>query len=48
MTELRGVLPYISLNRYVPAMKGRVFEQFSLGSGIEIRELWSRIGYHLP
>ena len=30
------------------AVKGRVFEQFSLGQGIEIRELWSRKGYRSP
>ena len=28
-------------------MKGMVFKQFSLGWGIEIREVWSRIGYYL-
>ena len=27
---------------------GRVSEQFRLGQGMEIKEFWSRIGYHLP
>ena len=29
-------------------MKGRIFQQFSLGQGMEIREFWSRTGYNLP
>ena len=33
--------------RLCAALKGTVFNQFSLGQGIEIREFWSRIGYHL-
>ena len=27
-------------------MKGMVFRQFSLGKGIEVRDLGARVGYH--
>ena len=41
-----GVLPTMSYLS-IATVKGMVYQQFSLGEVIEIRQFWSRIGYHL-
>ena len=41
-----GVLPYKAIS-VSAAVKGVLFEQFSLGQGMDIREFWSRIGCNL-
>ena len=42
------LLPLINYIGWCAAVKGMIFEQFSLEKDTENRYFWSRIGYHFP